>query len=486
MSPTLRQTTVFPKAKISVQSDAALYVKVNPLSPFSSNAFFHLRMRVPSLCFGIIALFASSIAFAINPLPPTQPIVRSLDVAPVWSAHPVSFALLTHESRQYVAYYDADRVLTVAVRELNSPTWKTVKLPVTTGWDSHNYIALGLDRTGQLHLSANMHVKPLVYFRTKSAGDITTFARVSAMTGRAEDRVTYPIFFQDAHGALLFTYRSGSSGRGDQIYNRYDDAKQTWSRLLDTALTQGGSRASAYLYGPVLGPDGWFHLCWVWRLTPDCSTNTDPSYARSRDLVHWENSRGQPLTLPITPDTSDVIEHLGPKSGIINNNIVLGFDAHGRAIVSYHKFDEHGFTQIYNARSENGAWHIVRASDWDYRWNFSGEGSIDFEIRLEGPRPASDGHLQQSYWHAREGAGQWILDDATLKPLQTVPAKAAAQLESIIPGMTVNWAEDSGEAPGAPHRFMLRWETLGNNRDLPRTGTPPAPTMLRVVELALP
>ena len=304
------------------------------------------------------------------------------------------------------------------------------------------------------------------------------------MTGRDEQHATYPLFFKDAAGELLFAYRNGSSGSGDQIYNRYNAAAHTWSRLLDTPLTVGGTRANAYLYGPVLGPDGWFHLCWVWRLSPDCSTNTDPSYARSRDLVHWENSRGQPLALPITPETSDVIEHLAPGSGIINNNIVLGFDAHHRAIVSYHKFDAHGFTQIYNARSENGAWHIVQASDWNYRWEFSGNGSIDFEIRLEGPHPTPEGSLQQSFWHKRNGAGSWRLDDATLQPLGVVPAKTDDRAKSEISGMTVNWAEDSGEAPGSAHRFMLRWETLGNNRDQPRAGEPPTPTMLRLVELA--
>ena len=108
--------------------------------------------------------------FALNPLPPTQPIAHSLDIAPVWSGHPVSFALLTQGSRQFVAYYDAARVLTVATRRLTDTTWTTVKLPVVTGWDSHNYIALAADRDGQLHLSANMHVNPLVYFRTKTAG----------------------------------------------------------------------------------------------------------------------------------------------------------------------------------------------------------------------------------------------------------------------------------------------------------------------------
>lgn len=424
-------------------------------------------------------------AFA-GPLPPDQPGVRSLDVAPVWSAHPVQFALLTHGDRQCVAYYDEARALIVATRKLSDLAWTSTKLPVVTGWDSHNYLALAVDRDGQLHLSGNMHNNPLVYFRTTRPGDIATFERIAAMTGNAEERVTYPLFFKDAAGELLFTYRSGGSGRGDQIYNRYDAAKRTWSRLLDTPLTAGGSRANAYLHGPILGPDGWFHLCWVWRLTPDCSTNTNPSYARSRDLVHWENSRGEPLALPITPETSDVIEPIAPRGGIINNNIVLGFDSRGRAIVSYHKFDARGFTQIYNARSENGAWRIVPASDWTYRWDFSGNGSIDFEIQLEGPRPLSAGQLRQPYRHARHGAGHWRLDETTLQPIATVPAKTENPVESKIPGMTVNWAEDSGETPGTPRRFMLRWETLGNNRDRPRTGELPAPTMLRVVELANP
>jgi hypothetical protein len=445
----------------------------------------HIFMRptfLRALLF-VVTFGGPSSLLALNPLPPTTPVIRSLEVAPVWSAHPVSFALLTTKDRQYVAYYDSERALTIAERALDANTWKLARLPVTTGWDSHNYIALAADRDGYLHLSANMHVNPLVYFRTKTPGDITTFERIDKMTGADETRVTYPLFFKDGEGALLFGYRSGSSGSGDQIYNRYDPKERTWQRLLDTPLTAGGGKANAYLHGPILGPDGWFHLCWVWRLSPDCSTNTDPSYARSRDLVHWENSRGEPLALPITPATSDVIERIAPGGGIINNNIVLGFDSQGRAIVSYHKFDAHGFTQIYNARSEKGVWQIRQASDWDYRWEFSGNGSIDFEIRLEGPRPAKTGQLSQSYWHARVGAGRWLLDEPTLKPVETIVAKSNHRAESKIEGMTVNWAEDSGEAPGAPHHFMLRWETLGNNRDRPRTETPPAPTMLRVVEL---
>ena len=39
---------------------------------------------------------------------------RQLDVAEVWSGHPVGFCLLTSGSRQYVGYYDQRRRMTVA------------------------------------------------------------------------------------------------------------------------------------------------------------------------------------------------------------------------------------------------------------------------------------------------------------------------------------------------------------------------------------
>jgi len=56
---------------------------------------------------------------------------------------------------------------------------------------------------------------------------------------------------------------------------------------------------NAYCSRPALGPDGRFHMTWVWRDTPDCATNHDLSYARSADLVHWETGGGEPLKLPL-------------------------------------------------------------------------------------------------------------------------------------------------------------------------------------------
>ena len=96
-------------------------------------------------------------------------VVRTLDIAPVWSGHPVGFALLTSGKRQLIAFYDADRRMIVGSRWLNESRWQLVPLPSVLGWDSHNYIVLVVDHKGQIHVSGNMHCQPLVYFRTGPA-----------------------------------------------------------------------------------------------------------------------------------------------------------------------------------------------------------------------------------------------------------------------------------------------------------------------------
>jgi len=417
-----------------------------------------------------------------------DPFKQSIDVAPVWSGHPVGFALLTSGKRQFVAFYDAQRQMTVGSRQLDSDAWHFVRLPSHVGWDSHNYLTMTLDDEGHLHLSGNMHCVPLIYFRTKEPYDIDTFEQVSAMVGRNEQRCTYPRFLRGADDELLFTYRDGRSGNGDQIWNVYDPAKKAWRRLLDEPLFSGQGKMNAYFQGPLRGPDGWFHVVWVWRDTADCATNHDLSYARSKDLVHWETSSGKPLALPITLETAEIVDPVPPGGGIINGNTVIGFDSQQRVVLSYHKFDAAGKTQLYNARREADGWKIYQTSDWDYRWEFQGGGSIPFELGFGPVTAGPEDTLTQKYRHDKHGSGTWLLNEATLRPLglmrwsSKVP-KEFGDVESQWPGMTVRTAHDLGRSDEPGVRYVLRWETLGSNRDRPRPGDPPPPSMLRVYRL---
>ncbi len=415
-------------------------------------------------------------------------VVRSLPVASVWSGHPVGFDLLTHGRLQFAAFYDDQRRMTVAVRTLGSEAWTFARLPTSVGWDSHNYVTMAVDAAEQLHVSGNMHCVPLVYFRTARPLDITSFERVEGMVGRQEDRCTYPCFIRGAGDELVFRYRDGKSGNGVEYYNVYDPGTRAWRRLIDGPLTDGLGRMNAYPIGPVRDRSGMFHLCWVWRDTPDCSTNHDLSYARSRDLARWESSRGRPFSLPMTLENGEVVDPVPPQGGMINGNTVPGFDTQDRPIITYHKHDADGHTQVYNARLETDGWKIYRTSDWATRWAFSGGGAIVFEIQVGGVRVEADGGLSLPYRHAKEGSGVWRLDEATLRPVGTYPSRPddlpadLLRAESDYPGMEVQTCRDQTEASEAGAHYALRWETLGYNRDRAREQAPP-PGELRLYEL---
>lgn len=415
----------------------------------------------------------------------------------VWAGHPVGFALLTERGHQFVAYYDAERRLTVAGRKLGETRWTRVQPPGVpvprrnrtsnvTAWDSHNYLRLALDRDGCLHLAGNMHVDPLVYYRTREPFDVGSLERIDRMTGDREARCTYPVFFKNAAGELLFRYRDGSSGNGSDLYNAYDPGTRTWRRLIDTPLLEGQGERNAYALEPTLGPDGRFHLVWMWRETPDCATNHTLSYARSRDFVQWENSRGEPVALPITLATGDVIDGAKPGEGLINMTFNLGFDAQQRPLVVYHRYDAQRRSQAYIARPREAApgWDVRQLSAWEFCWAFSGGGSIAGEVKLGPPRRERDGSLLVDHWTKEAGAGRWRLRGDTLERTEQLPSAPAALpatlrgVRSTTPGMEIQTMTSRAEG----RRWVLRWETLGRNRDRPRETAPP-PTELRLYEL---
>lgn len=435
---------------------------------------------------------------------PAPELVATIDIAPVWAGHPVGFALLTTFDRQYVAYYNADRHLTVAARPLGRAMWDFFRLPsaqagpprgpkqtsAVVGWDSHNGLVMAVDASGHLHLAGNMHNNGLTYYRTREPGVMASFVQVPAMTGRDEDRCTYPLFFTCADGRLLFRYRSGESGNGDWMTNAYDTATQTWRRHVDTLLFDGEGERNAYPLAPVMGPDGFFHVSWVWRETPDCSTNHALCHARTRDFIHWETSGGTPLTLPITLTTPDVaVDPVPVKGGILNGNGRIGFDSKQRPVLSYLKYDAAGNSQAYLARFEGARWRIVPLTAWDHRHEFSGVGTLGrAEITLDAVQPAAPGEFGLGFSHVKFGSGVWVIDEDSLRVLRTEPTPPTVppgfwKIESPFPGMRPSVATDTGSSPVPRQRFVLRWETLPANRDKPRDKPWPEPSMLRVVEL---
>ncbi len=430
----------------------------------------------------------------------TESVEQIIEIDSVWAGHPVGFCLYTQGKRQYIAYYNANRNMVVGQRNLNEDSFELYTMPATSretaggtstvlGWDSHNYITMGIDREGFIHLSGNMHVHPLTYFRSTEPNDITTLVQEMKMVGLNENRCTYPHFMVNKEGELLFHYRDGGSGDGNEIYNIYSCESKSWSRMLDVPLTDGKGLMNAYQTQPTVKEDGWYHMFWVWRDTPDCSTNHDLSYMKSPDLKNWYNAFGVKIELPATLDQEVlIVDPIPPKGGIINLAAKLCLDENKRPVFVYHKYDTAGNLQLFSAHADDNQWIHKQLTNWDYRWEFSGGGSINFEVLLKRFRKREDGNYEVGYWHVKYGTGTLLLDKElnhigeVLKP---APFGSELKIEGEFPGLMVQTSGDLGKSDEENIRYVLKWETLNRNRDRPRPEPWPPPSRLLLYKLRM-
>jgi hypothetical protein len=470
-----------------------IILKYNRIIP----AFIFLA-GVLAMSLSCVAQYVSEYPVVIDETDQKETIVQKIKIDSVWAGHPVGFCLLTHGKRQYIAYYNANRNMVVGQRNLSDNNFDLHIMPATTreeaggtstvlGWDSHNSVTLGIDKEGFIHLSGNMHVHPLTYFRSTKPHDISTLVQHFEMVGENEKRCTYPHFMLTKEDEILFHYRDGGSGNGNEIYNIYNCETKKWSRLLDSPLTDGQGLMNAYQTQPTVMKDGWYHMYWVWRDTPDCSTNHDLSYMKSPDLQKWYDAFANKIQLPATIDQrSLIVDPIPPEGGIINLAAKMVLDEGNNPVFVYHKFGPNGKTQFFTAQLQGKKWIYKQITDWDYRWYFSGNGSINSEIRLKDFKKRDDGYYELGYWHIKYGNGTILLNDKfenAGKVLKPEPFNARLQVEGDFPGLLVRTRGDLGKAPEEDIRYMLKWETLNRNRDDPRPKPWPEPSRLVLYKL---
>jgi hypothetical protein len=378
------------------------------------------------------------------------------------------------------------RNMCIAQRSLEKKNWKITRLQSVLGWDSHNYITMVQDRDGYIHIAGNMHCVPLVYFRSRQPDNIDDFEKLS-MTGEREDNVTYPVFFNDLEGNLLFQYRDGKSGDGITLWNRYNEKTKKWTRIFDYGIFDGEGEVNAYPCNPILGPDGYFYIVWMWRATYIANTNHNLSCMRSKDLEHWETMKGEPLTLPVKWRESRVYaDKTGPWNGLINSNFFPGWDHSNRLFITYHKYDQNGISQVFATRWEFDKWKIYQISNWrNYRWNIDEGGCLPGMIKVPILNPIGKGKLSGDYYHTKYGNGMWIIrekDFSIIKDVQNgsnskLPLELKEQ-KPINPEMQINRVIDN------TGYYILQWETLPVNQDRPRNPPYSSSTWLKIIQLS--
>ncbi len=428
----------------------------------------------------ILFLVIVSIACHTDTLAQTA---RAIPLAKVWAGHPVGFDILTTDTHQYVAYYDTLRNMTVAQRSLNATEWKKTILPSVTGWDSHNYITMAMDKEGYLHISGNMHNVPLIYFRSEKPKSIERFEKLP-MTGKTEDKVTYPVFFKNQQNELFFQYRDGISGEGTTYWNQYDVASKKWSRVFDTPIFDGEKEANAYMINPVLGPDGYFYIIWMWRATYIANTNHNLSCIRSKDFQNWETIDGTQVSLPARwRDTKSVVDPVGPWNGLINMGFKINWDSENRACITYHKYDGRGLSQVFLSRWEKDIWKTYQISNWkEHKWDLDKGGSLGNDVSISGVTKGAKGTLSANIHHIKYGNETWILDEKTLQ-VKSKRKTISKSYPKPLPAPILHDGLSNRQLEDQTGNYVLRWQTLGVNQDRPRTLEQPLYSDLVVYEV---
>jgi hypothetical protein len=321
-----------------------------------------------------------------------------------WSSNSVNAvvfrknALATFQNTQYIAYYDAQGTVVLGKRTLPNGQW-TTKATSYKGnvRDAHNSISIAVDGEGFLHIAFDHHNSALKYTRSVAPGSLE-LGKLIPMTGKLESRVTYPEFYAQPDGSLLFLYRNGASGRGNLVLNKYDVLKKSWSTL-HANLIDGEGKRNAYPQATV-DAKGTLHLSWVWRGSADVASNQDMAYARSKDGgVTWENSLGQAYKMPIRMETAEYAWRIPTNSELINQTSMAADDEGNPVIATYWRKQGETVPQYRLIYKQGRRWEVMDLNFRTEPFSLSGEGTKRIPIA----RP------QIGVWGKGKDRQAWVL-----------------------------------------------------------------------------
>jgi len=310
-----------------------------------------------------------------------------------WARNSVNANILRHnsvisfEDSQYVAYYAEDGFVMLAKRKLGSGKWETRKTQYQGNVrDAHNSISIMIDGAGYLHMSWDHHGDPLRYCRSKAPGSLELTDKMP-MTGKKEEKVTYPEFYRLPHGDLIFVYRDGASGNGDVMMNYYSVKTQEWTRLQD-AFIHGEGKRNAY-WQMCIDAKGTLHISWVWRETGDVATNHDMGYAKSEDGGQtWRKSTGEKYRLPITAESAEYAARIPQRHELINTTGMCADEKGLPYIATYWRPQGEKVPQYQLIYHDGSTWKTSRISNRKTPFSLSGGGTK--RVPISRPRIVAD------------------------------------------------------------------------------------------------
>jgi hypothetical protein len=429
------------------------------------------RLRCAALLAGLLLAGCAAIPFGGQ--------VSQVDVGEGWARNSVNAvvfrknSLVTHGDTQFIAYYDKDAAVVLGKRKLGTDRWELKRTPYRgNAGDAHNSISIMADGAGVLHMAWDHHDNGLRYARGVSPGALELTARMP-MTGKDEASVSYPEFHRLPDGNLLFMYRNGGSGRGNLVLNRYDVGTGAWTRLQDQ-LISGEGRRSAY-WQAFVDHAGTIHVSWVWRESPDVSSNHDLAYARSRDGGRsWENSSGEKYALPITAASAEYAARIPRNSELINQTSMAADGDGNPYIASYWRDAGETVPQYRVVYRAGGAWQRLSLGFRRTPFSLSGQGTK--AIPVSRPQIMVSGRSALLVFRDEERgskvsvaaiedirAGRWTVRDLSADPVGAWEPSFDTELwrrdgELHLFMQSVRQVDGEGAGAGAPSMVkVLQW-----------------------------
>jgi hypothetical protein len=297
--------------------------------------------------------------------------------------------IVTHQGKQTTAFYVDARTLRLIQRDLETDSIQVYDIDGQYNLrDAHNSISLGVDRSNHLHICYDHHATQLRYRRSVQPNDITGWTDELSMTGKAEDRITYPTFIQPHNGfALTLLYRDGGHNRGTARLKSYDETTAKWLDSPTPVLSGSDSKpwtSNAYWNHPAIGSDGSLHLSFVWRThtlgKEDRINNINIGYAFSPDSgISWFSSRGRGYQLPITQVNVETVHPVSPGSNLINQ-CSMALDSCNRPHIVFYADDQNGIPQYQHLRFDGKQWHHQIVSRRTEPFALQGGGTLQIPI----------------------------------------------------------------------------------------------------------
>jgi len=330
-----------------------------------------MHVTTVTLCLMLVGIDTDVPGNSVDTPTPLQ-FQRRVDIdESAWRFNTASFdqdKILSCGDFQYTLYWDADKVLCVVRRRLNTTGFQILRLPqyqlTINPNDGHRNTVVGISPAdGRLHLSWDHHNNPLRYTKTRAAFltdppermGIDDFepARPLILNDPLESRVTYPRFLNDGQGRLFFVYRQGGSGSGDNYIHQYDAANSSWRRMGASSLFsrsgiyppwENSTSRNAYLNDVLFDATSRLHVTWTYREAGRTwASNHDLHYAYSDDGgIRWKNNAGKAIADlaandPIALADEGIVVHRIPVYSWLMNQTTMIVDSKNRPhVITYH------------------------------------------------------------------------------------------------------------------------------------------------------